>query len=123
MVEYYYDHARIFVRWVEAAGIAEPVDFLNTCAIYVESEALSLLVSGKTAENIIAGALRGFPSRILSLLMGIGVEMDVAMVGGLAKNQALVKAIEENLGTSVFIPEEPQTAIAFGAALLAQGKG
>jgi len=23
-VEYYYDHARIFVRWVETSGIAEP---------------------------------------------------------------------------------------------------
>ncbi len=100
----------------------EPVDFLNTCAVYVESEALSLMVEGKTAENIIAGALRGFSSRILSLLMSIGVEPDIAMVGGLANNKALVKNIEESLGLSLFIPEEPQTALAFGAALLAQGK-
>ena len=99
-----------------------PVDFLNTCAVYVESEALSLLLSGKKAENIVAGALRGFASRILSFLIGIGVEMDVAMVGGLARNQALVKAIEENLGASLFVPEEPETTLAFGAALLAWEK-
>ncbi|MFC1990091.1 acyl-CoA dehydratase activase [Chloroflexota bacterium] len=106
-----------------ALNASEPVDFLNTCAVYVESEALSLLISGnKKVENIIAGALRGFASRILSFLIGIGVEMDVAAVGGLARNRALVRAIEENLGVPLFVPEEPEVTMALGAALLAAEK-
>jgi activator of 2-hydroxyglutaryl-CoA dehydratase len=100
----------------------KPTDFLNTCAVYVESEALSLLLSGEEPENVVAGALRGFASRILSFLIGIDVEMDVAMVGGLAGNQAVVKAIEENLGAPLFVPKDPEITMAFGAALIAQEK-
>lgn len=100
----------------------EPADFLNTCAVYVESEALSLLMAGKKPDDLISGALRGFGSRILAFLINLGIEMDVAMVGGLARNRALVKAVEENLGAPIFVPDEPETVMALGAALMAGAK-
>ncbi|MFH1087622.1 MAG: acyl-CoA dehydratase activase [Chloroflexota bacterium] len=106
-----------------ALKATEPADFLNTCAVFVESEALSLLMSGKKPEDLIAGALRGFASRVLSVLLGMGVEMEAAMVGGLARNRALVKAIGESLGAAVFVPGEPETTLALGAALLAAERG
>jgi (R)-2-hydroxyacyl-CoA dehydratese activating ATPase len=97
----------------------DPADFLNTCAVYVESEALSLLLAGKKPDDLISGALRGFSSRILAFLINLGIENDVAMVGGLARNEALVKYVGENMGAKIFVPKEPETAAALGAALLA----
>ncbi len=101
----------------------EQVDFLNTCAVYVESEIISLLLSGKKVEDLVAGALRSFVSRLLANLIGIGIEPNVAMVGGLARNRTIVKAIEENLGFPLFVPKEPETTLALGAALLAGERG
>ncbi|MBI4303270.1 MAG: hypothetical protein HY665_02890 [Chloroflexi bacterium] len=97
-----------------------PVEFLNTCAVYIESEVLSLLVTGKKTEDLIAGALRGFASRLLATLISIGIEPDVAMAGGLARSRTVVKAIEENLGLPLYVPQEPETVMALGAALLAE---
>jgi (R)-2-hydroxyacyl-CoA dehydratese activating ATPase len=42
------------------------------------------------------------------------------MTGGVARNSAVVRALNEKLKTSIIIPPEPQIAGALGAALLAE---
>jgi len=49
----------------------------------------------------------------------IGLEEPVCMTGGVAKNIAVVKALEEKLDAKINVPEEPQITGALGAALLA----
>jgi len=44
------------------------------------------------------------------------------MTGGVAKNIGVVRAIEEKLGLTLVIPEEPQVVGAIGAALIALQK-
>ena len=43
----------------------------------------------------------------------------IVFSGGVARNQGVVKAIEEELGLKVVIPDEPQITAALGAALSA----
>jgi activator of 2-hydroxyglutaryl-CoA dehydratase len=42
----------------------------------------------------------------------------VILTGGVAKNIGVVKAVEENIGQKVFVPEEPLLTGAVGAAML-----
>jgi activator of 2-hydroxyglutaryl-CoA dehydratase len=54
----------------------------------------------------------------------VGVEPPVAFAGGVAKNVGVVRALEEVLGETLIVAEEPQIVGALGAALVARdGKG
>ena len=44
------------------------------------------------------------------------------MTGGVSKNGGVVRALEQTLGVSIFVPELGQLAGALGAALLAEEK-
>jgi activator of 2-hydroxyglutaryl-CoA dehydratase len=54
------------------------------------------------------------------MVRGIGIKSPVAMTGGVAKNQAVVKLMGDRLGLPVFLPPEPQITGALGAALIAR---
>jgi activator of 2-hydroxyglutaryl-CoA dehydratase len=41
------------------------------------------------------------------------------MTGGVAKNIGVVRAIEEKLGVTIYVPKEPEICGALGAALIA----
>jgi activator of 2-hydroxyglutaryl-CoA dehydratase len=56
----------------------------------------------------------------MALCKRIGIEKDVAVVGGVALNTGLVKIMEGELGFKVIVPPEPQTVAALGAAILAR---
>jgi activator of 2-hydroxyglutaryl-CoA dehydratase len=49
----------------------------------------------------------------------IGVKERVMMSGGVAKNIGVVRALENELHTTLLIPKEPQLVGALGAALIA----
>jgi len=49
----------------------------------------------------------------------IGVEQDVAMVGGGARDVGLVQALKEARGHDILVPPEPHMTAALGAALIA----
>lgn len=51
----------------------------------------------------------------------VGIEKEVALIGGVAKKIGVVERLKEHLGTEILIPEEPQIVGALGAALFAQG--
>ncbi len=44
----------------------------------------------------------------------------MVLTGGVAKNEGVVRALEDRLGVKMFIPPEPQIIGALGAALLAR---
>lgn len=52
--------------------------------------------------------------------MRVGQQQPVAITGGVAKNQAVVRALEERLGSRFLVPREPQLTGALGAALIAR---
>lgn len=100
----------------------EDVEVQSTCTVFAESEVISLLHMKSRPEDIAKGALRGLAKRLYALLLGVGLEKDVTLVGGVARNKGLVAILEELLGHNVLVPPEPQIVAALGAALIARRK-
>ena len=50
----------------------------------------------------------------------VGMQSDIVLCGGVARNGDVVRRLEAKLGTKFLIPEDPQILGALGAALLAQ---
>ncbi|MHB1128204.1 MAG: acyl-CoA dehydratase activase [Bacillota bacterium] len=96
-----------------------PVDFTTNCAVFAESETISRVAEGFSAANILAGMHIAVASKIENLVRRVGMTLDCAMTGGGAKDIGLVKAIEEKLGITLLVPEDPQITGALGAAVLA----
>jgi len=97
-------------------------DITNTCAVFAESEVISHVHREPPTpkEEIIAGIYFSVVSRVISLCKRIGIEKDVAVVGGVALNSGLVNILEDELGFRVLVPDSPQTVAAMGAAIIAQ---
>lgn len=100
---------------------SETVEVQSTCAVFAESEIISLIHSGKTREDIARGVVASCANRIYSLLSSVDRgEKRVAIVGGAAKNVALVKALEELIDSSVVVPAHAEFFAALGACVLAE---
>jgi predicted CoA-substrate-specific enzyme activase len=92
----------------------------SMCTVFAESEVVSLIAGNQPKEMIIRGLHDAIADRILGLVRRVGVEEEVTLTGGVAKNEGVVRALEERLGLRVFVPPEPQIIGALGAALLAR---
>jgi len=95
----------------------------STCAVFAESEAIGMLAKGEKKGNIAAAAHHAIASRIASMVRRTAVAAENCLfTGGGALNRALVKALEEQLGNKILIPQDPQLIVAIGAALWAARK-
>jgi benzoyl-CoA reductase subunit D len=91
------------------------------CAVFAESEVVSL-IHAKTEKRDIARAVHdAMATRITSMARRVGVEPDVTLIGGVAKNPGFLDSLKRDLEMDVLVPEEPEYVGAFGAALLAAG--
>ena len=95
------------------------IDLNTGCAVFAETDVVSLIAEGNSKEDILAGLNRSLATQIYSLVERIGMEKECALIGGGAKNIGLVRSLEELMGITLVIPEEPQIVAAYGAALLA----
>jgi len=91
----------------------------STCTVFAESEVISHLASGERVEDIVAGIHEAIASRIAAMARRVKVKPDVVLTGGVAKNKAMKRALERELGMEIKIPAEPQIVGAVGAALFA----
>jgi len=91
-----------------------------TCVVFAESEVVSL-IHGNVAKHDIARAIHdAIATRTTSMVRKVGIEPDVVLIGGVAKNVGVVDALKRHLGVDrLIVPEEPQIIGAVGAALLA----
>lgn len=94
----------------------------STCAVFAESEVISLLARNIDKADIAAAAHNAIAERISSMVRRVSTKEVICLAGGGAKNKALALAIEEALNKKVFIPESPQTIVALGAAIAARNK-
>ena len=51
------------------------------------------------------------------MIRRVGIEKDVVLIGGVARNKGFVDSLNRNLGLEVIVPEEPEYISALGAAL------
>ena len=96
-----------------------PVKISTTCTVFAETEVLSWLGKGKKIEDILLGVHQSIASRSVGLLWRTGVEEEVTFTGGVARNIAMIEALERELKTKVNVSEESHYMGALGAALFA----
>jgi predicted CoA-substrate-specific enzyme activase len=95
------------------------VDFNTGCAVFAESEAITRLSQEVTKEDLLAGIHRALAAQINSLVERMGVEQDMAMVGGGARDEGLAQALQEIRGHDILVPTKPHLTAALGAAIVA----
>ena len=89
------------------------------CAVFGESEVVSL-IHQKTPKHDIARAVHdAIAGRVGSVARIVGLEDDVVMIGGVAKNVGFVESLKRDTGTEVKVPDAPDFVGALGAATAA----
>jgi predicted CoA-substrate-specific enzyme activase len=98
-----------------------PAKISSLCAVFAESEVVSLIAGGEKRGNIIAGIHEAIASRVAAMAsrLGIGAAASVMMTGGVARNIGVVKAMEKALGYPISVSPHAQMTGAIGAACLA----
>ena len=94
------------------------VNISNTCTVFAQQEVASRISEEIPLEDIVAGLHDAIASRVARMVRRLKIEPDVVFTGGVAKNVGIVKAMKENLGCEVLVPENPLLSGAIGAALL-----
>jgi len=96
------------------------VEELNTqCSVFAESEVISLIHENVPESHISRGVHEAIAERNSSLIRRVGIEPDVLLIGGVARNAAFVKALEEAIDTEVQVPDIAAFVPAYGTALTA----
>lgn len=102
-----------------SAKSQKEVSISSTCTVFAESEVISHLSAGEATEDIVAGIHTSVAKRVSSLAKRVGIKDKVVMVGGVARNEGVVRAMEVALGMEVIVPENAQLTGALGAAIYA----
>ena len=87
--------------------------------VLAELEIINHVSSGEKIGNIVRVVHNSLASRALALIKRAGLEDEVTFVGGVARQNGMVKALEESVKTKVNVSEEPDMIGALGTALLA----
>ncbi|MGV8057371.1 MAG: acyl-CoA dehydratase activase [Smithellaceae bacterium] len=115
--------AALQVDWQELGELSlhskTTIEIGDICTMPAGAEVVSLYKQGSDRADIAAAAHRYVARRIAGMVELFGVRESVGMIGGVAKNAGICKALEEKLHTTILIPEEPQIADAYGAAIIA----
>ena len=107
-----------------SANPKEKLTISNQCVIFAETEVVSLVNQGKDIPDIVNALHRALAKRVAALARSIGVEEDVVMTGGVAKNSGVFHALSQalNLPLKDLGETDPQIMGALGAAFYAQDK-
>jgi len=96
---------------------ASPIN--ATCVIFGESDVVTLIHRQESKPEIARAIFDAMADRISSMVHRLGVNPDVVLVGGVAKDVGFVASLKRKLSVDVLIPEHPEYAGALGAALVA----
>ena len=86
------------------------------CAVFGESEVVSLIHQKTPKTDIARAVMNAVAGRIASVTRMVGLEKDVVMIGGMAKNAGFVDSLKKNIEMDVLVPEDPDYMGALGAA-------
>ena len=100
----------------------EEIEITSMCSVFAESEVISLIANNKEKPDISRGVCKAIANKAYSLLKRVGMEEEFMMTGGVAKNPGVVKAVEERIGSKLYICQEPEIVGAAGACLYALDK-
>lgn len=100
----------------------ENIVISSMCTVFAESEVVSLVAQNKSVPDIIHGLDNSVAAKVSALTARLGKEQEYMLTGGVARNQGIIRALEEKLGEKLYICEEAQICGALGAALFALEK-
>lgn len=97
------------------------VEINSTCTVFAESEVISLLTSGIARDDIARAIHEALLTKLVALLSRVmrPDATELLFVGGGAKNNAIVRLLEEAVNRRVVVPDYPEFYGAYGAALTA----
>lgn len=100
-----------------------PVRIAGRCTVFAESDMVHKQQMGHRIEDIIYGLCQALVRNYLNNV-GTGKEIlpPIAFQGGVAFNSGIVRALEEELNTTIVVPPHHEVMGAIGAALLAHEK-
>jgi benzoyl-CoA reductase subunit D len=96
---------------------ASPIN--ASCVIFGESDVVTLIHRQESKPEIARAVFDAMADRVSSMVYRLGLNPDVVLVGGVAKDVGFVASLKRMLGVDIFIPENPEFAGALGAALVA----
>jgi len=110
----------------ESADIARRADkkiaMSSQCAVFAESEVVSLVNDGESVANILEAIFRSLVSGVVALSKRLPIRGEIIVGGGLANNLRIVELLEEGLGKKVKVFRlGPSFIAAMGAALSVNG--
>lgn len=99
------------------------IPITSQCSVFAETEVISMLSKRKPPEEIAAGIQASVAKRSFTLLKKVGIQPEVAVTGGCAKNKGLIKALAGYLRLDIKpLSMDPQLMGALGAAVQAKNK-
>jgi benzoyl-CoA reductase subunit D len=96
---------------------ASPIN--ASCVIFGESDVVSLIHRQESKPEIARAVFDAMADRVSSMIHRLGVNPEVVLVGGVAKDEGFVASLNRKLGLTVVIPPNPDYIGALGAALVA----
>lgn len=99
------------------AAQGNTVRLSSTCAVFAESEVVSLIGRGEDSRRVALGIHQAIASRISAMVQRVGLAERFVFAGGVARNPCLRQLLAEELGVMLTVPDEPQIVGALGAAL------
>jgi benzoyl-CoA reductase subunit D len=99
---------------------ASPIN--ATCVIFGESDVVTLIHRQESKPEIARAIFDAMADRVLSMVHRLGVNPDIVLVGGVAKDVGFVASLKRKLGIDILIPEYPEFIGALGAALVAASR-
>lgn len=93
----------------------------SMCAVFADSEIVSLLASGKSREEIAGGIIASVAARAAALTARIPLAPAVLLTGGLSGMAGLRAALSDRLNLPIEASPDSLLAGAIGAALMAGG--
>jgi benzoyl-CoA reductase subunit D len=93
-----------------------------SCVIFGESDVVSLIHRQESKPEIARAVFDAMADRVSSMVHRLGVNPDVVLIGGVAKDVGFVASLKRKLGVDILIPEYPEFAGALGAALTAASR-
>ena len=103
-----------------AETATSPARINSTCAVFAESEVVSLIARSVPEPDIAGGLFAAIAARVTALAGQLGTASRYAFIGGGAKSPALKRALEARLSREIVVPANPQFVVALGAALSAR---
>lgn len=96
---------------------ASPIN--ASCVIFGESDVVSLIHRQESKPEIARAVFDAMADRVSSMIHRLGINPEVVLVGGVAKDPGFVASLNRKLGLTVVIPDNPDYIGALGAALIA----